>query len=152
MESATPIRNYREFVDAIKGLAEHLVTLVHGEQAFVPMVTYLFDGVVSSQPVGQGWFADDTATASLIHDLVVPQIGLVRPESVALTFCGVTEKRAMAEIHEAAMAVVIDRERHEIHEARLVRHDDRASLGAWRPWPANVAQGLLVTPIQEALR
>lgn len=151
-DPAIRLESYRDFVEALKGLAEHLTDLITGDKAFVPMVHYLADGgVPMSSPVEKGWFEDEH-TMELIENLVIPTALGVSASAVAWSFCGGIEDRAIEPAHEAAVLVVIDRERHEVHEARLVRHDNRASLGAWRPWPANQQAGRLVTPIQEALR
>lgn len=145
--------DFRIFADDCKGLVEHLVRLISGDRDIVPMVHYRdASGHVDGMPIDAAWFADG-AQDVLVNNLVVPFVQILRPESVAWTFTG---RRGWTDgffEHDVAATCVVDRERAEIWEARLVRHDDgRASLGAWRPWPVDEAGGRLLSPIQRALR
>lgn len=144
--------DFRIFADDCKGLVEHLVRLISGDRDIVPMVHYRdASGHVDGMPIDAAWFADG-AQDVLVNNLVVPFVQILRPESVAWTFTG---RRGWTDgffEHDVAATCVVDRERAEIWEARLVRHDGRASLGAWRPWPVDEAGGRLLSPIQRALR
>lgn len=145
--------DFGTFVEDCKGLVEHLVRLVTDDRDIVPMVHYRdASGHVDGQPIGAEWFTDAEARAILVDNLIVPYIQILRPESVAWTFTG---RRGWTDgfyEHDVAATCVIDAERAEVWEARLVRHDGRASLGAWRQWPVDEAGGRLLTPIQRSLR
>lgn len=145
--------DFRTFADDCKGLVEHLVRLVSGDRDIVPMVHYRdASGHVDGQPIDAAWFADAEARAVLVESLIVPYVEILRPESVAWTFTG---RRGWTDgfyEHDVAATCVVDAERAEVWEARLVRHDGRASLGAWRQWPVDQAAGRLLTPIQRSLR
>lgn len=145
--------DFRAFAEDCKRLVEHLVRLITDDRDIVPMVHYQdASGHVDGQPVEAAWFADDESRRILVQNLVIPYVEILRPESVAWTFTG---RRGWTDgfyDHDVAATCVVDRERAEVWEARLVRHDGRASLGAWRQWPVDQAGGLLLTPIQRSLR
>ena len=132
---------FRQMADDAKELVTMQVGQI-GDRALVPMVHAKLNRSVH----GFGAVDDDLATTAT---------GVVRlfgPDIVALTFHGQRGRLDGFFEHEVATVVVIDRERIEVWEARLVRHDGTASLGAWRPWPVDAAAGKLTTPIQEAMR
>lgn len=145
--------DFAVFVADCKGLVEHLVRLITDAEDIVPMVHYRdATGHVDGQPIDAAWFTDSGARDLLVQSLVVPFVEILRPESVAWTFTG---RRGWSDgffEHEVAATCVIDAERAEVWEARLVRHDGAASLGAWRQWPVDEAGGRLLSPIQLALR
>ncbi len=124
--------------------AKELVTMqvgTIGENDLVPMVHLR---TARGHCTGFGATDLQAAAQQIIRDW--------NPEVLALTFHGARGRRDGWWEHEVATVVVIDRERIEVHEARLVRHDSTASLGAWRLWPLDAAAGKLTTPIQEAMR
>lgn len=145
--------DFRAFAEDCKGLVEQLVRLVTDDRDIVPMVHYRdASGHVDGQPVDAAWFADAESRRLLVESLIVPYVQILRPESVAWTFTG---RRGWTDgffDHDVAATCVVDRERAEVWEARLVRHDGRASLGAWRQWPVDQAGGVLLSPIQRSLR
>jgi len=145
--------DFHTFVDDCKGLVEHLVRLIHGGQDIVPMIHYRdASGHVDGIPADPSWFSDAEAKQILVQNLVIPFVEILQPESVAWTFTG---RRGWTDgfyDHDVAATCVVDRERAEVWEARLVRHDGRASLGAWRQWPVDQAGGVLLSPIQRSLR
>lgn len=134
---------YREMVDDCKELVTMQVARA-GARALVPMVH------IDRHGGRRGFYAGDEPAA-----LATTVAQEFNPEVVALTFEGARGRADGFFEHDVAAVVVIDRERIEVWEARLVRHPDHApgaSLGAWRPWPLDAAAGKLTTPIQEALR
>lgn len=142
---------FREFADDVKGLATELVRLIHADRDIVPMVTFRRDGFTDSIGVDARYFTDEGRDYLLSH-AILPFIEVMRPQLIAWTFTGRRGTESGFWEHEVAATVVIDRERAEVWESRLVRHDNIATLGAWRPWPVEGATGLLVAPIQEVLR
>ena len=143
--------DYREFVDDLKGLATQLVTLIRGDKDIVPMVSFRHHGRTDGVGVDARYFTEEGRPYLLSHALL-PYIEVFRPEYVGWTFTGRRGTESGFWEHEVATVVAIERERTEVWEARLVRHDNIATLGAWRPWPVDAAIGPLVTPIQEVLR
>lgn len=141
--------DFATFVEDCKGLVETLVRGMSGGRDLPAMLHFRGRGHTEGVHVDQAWFATD---APAIENLVVPFIATLRPESVAWTFTGQRGRLDGFWDHHVACVVVVDRERAEVWEARLVRHDQHASLGAWRPWPVDESAGRLITPIQEALR
>lgn len=146
--------DYRTFVEDCKGLVEQIVSVISDGRDIVPMIHYRdASGHVDGMPVDAAWFADAESRHLLVQSLIVPFVEILRPESVAWTFTG---RRGWSDgffDHDVAATCVIDRERAEVWEARLVRHDDgTASIGAWRQWPVDQAGGVLLSPIQRALR
>lgn len=144
----TPVSTYEQFRADVIELATLLVhTAVVGDKDLVPMLHARFpSGATTGWPIQN---IDDRNVAARM------MAGLVReyePIVVALTFSAWTGARVVEPRHEAAVACVIDREVTEIHEARLVRHDGRASLGAWRKWALDEFTAPLITPIEEAMR
>ncbi len=133
---------FRQMADDAKELVTMQVGTI-GENDLVPLAHLVLpDG----RPVG---------CCVLFGDLSRDAIALIavyRPVVLALTFHGARGRLDGFFEHEVATVVVIDRERIEVWEARLVRHDSTASLGAWRPWPVDAAAGKLTTPIQAAMR
>lgn len=142
--------SFRAFVGDCQGLVAQLVGTIEGEQVFTPMAHFRRGEHTDGIAVDPRWFDGDMLT--FVRGVALPFIEVFRPESVAWTFCGRRGRLEGFFEHEVAGVVVIDRERAEAWEARLVRHDDRASLGAWRQWPVDQVTGRLITPIQEALR
>lgn len=132
--------NFRGFTDNLKGLMTSLVGGI-GDNDFLPMVH-----IVTGMGV-TGWMAGEHMAAFSVA-LVTEH----RPMLLGLTFHGQRGRLDGFFEHEVATVVAMDRERVEVWEARVVRHDGQASLGAWRPWPIDAAAGNLVTPIQEAMR
>ncbi len=131
---------FRQMADDAKELVTMQVCTI-GENDLVPMIHAAHDGEV------QGCWAGEDLAASAID-----VIRMARPDVLALTFHGARGRLDGFFEHEVATVVVIDRERIEVWEARLVRHDSTASLGAWRLWPLDAAAGKLTTPIQDAMR
>lgn len=127
-------------VDDAKGLVTLQVPGI-GDNCLVPMVH------AAIGPIRHGFDGTPHIGAAAIG-----VARLYAPSVIALTFHGQRGRLDGFFEHEVATVVVIDRERVEVHEARLVRHDGTASLGAWRMWPLDAAAGALVTPIQEAMR
>lgn len=140
---------YREFVEHMQGLTTHLVGQITGDRDIVPMVHMARGDGVGSTLFSGDWLEHRDL---FIQSLVLPLMEVVKPEFVAWTFTGRRGRADGEWEHETAVAVCIDRERHETWLARLVRHDNKASLGAWRPWPVNDQEGPMLTQIQEALR
>lgn len=142
---------FREFTDNVKGAATMQVSLIEGERDIAPLL-YLCDGEhVEGVHADAAWFAAEDRTL-LVQSLVLPYVEIMRPRFVAWTFTGRRGNEDGEWEHETAVAICIEREVHETWLARLVRHDNTASLGAWRSWPANQQEGRMLTPIQEALR
>lgn len=143
---------YREFTDDLKGLAVAMVRVIEGDHDIVPMLTFRnVSGVTDSIAVDAAYFTPEGHEWLLSHALL-PFVEVFHPRMMGWTFTG---RRGTAEgfwEHEVAVVVSIDRERAEVWEARLVRHDNAASLGAWRPWPVEGVTGRLVAPLQEVLR
>lgn len=142
---------FTEFVEHMKGATTAQVRSIVGENDIVPLIYLSRGGEVDAIHFHPGWLAPE-ARSELIENLVLPFVEVYRPEFVAWTFTG---RRGAADgewDHETAVALCIERERHETWLSRLVRHDNTASLGAWRSWPANDQEGRMLTPIQEALR
>lgn len=142
---------FREFVEHMKGATTAQVAYVTGARDIVPMAHFARDDMVQSVAIDAAWIAPESK-ALLIEQVILPFIDVMRPEFVAWTFTGRRGTEDGEFDHETAVALCIERERHETWLARLVRHDDRASLGAWRSWPPNEQDGLMLTPIQRALR
>lgn len=136
---------FRRMADDAKELVTMQVGHI-GERNIVPMV-HLTDAEGYSTGYGDRW--PDVESLAIGAQRI---IRVWRPEVVALTFHGQRGRLDGFFEHEVATVVVIDRERIEVWEARLVRHDGTASLGAWRPWPIDAAAGKLTTPIQDAMR
>lgn len=135
---------YREMVDDCKELIMVQVAWARGG-ALVPMVHIAL-------PNGE---CEAFAASEAPADIAVAVAQEFNPEVLAVTFEGARGRADGFFEHDVAAVVVIDRERIEVWEARLVRHPDQApgaSLGAWRPWPLDAAAGKLTTPIQEAMR
>lgn len=144
--------SYRQFTDDLKGLATELVRVIHGDKDIVPMVTFRSErGITDSVGVDHRYFTEEGQHYLLSHALL-PFIEVFRPQMIGWTFTGRRGTESGFWEHEIAAVVSIDRERAEVWEARLVRHDNTASLGAWRPWPVEGVTGRLVDPIQEVLR
>lgn len=143
---------YREMVDDCKELVTMQVA-AGGARTLVPMVHILIDGAGV-----HGWPAavrkDGGLRGPPLGEVAIAVAQEFNPEIVALTFEGARGHADGFFEHDVAAVVVIDRERIEVWEARLVRHPEApgASLGAWRPWPVDAAAGKLTTPIQEVLR
>lgn len=143
--------DFRQFTDDVKGLAAELVRLVRGDSDIVPMVTFRHGTMVESIGLDAAYFTDEGRDLLLSH-AILPFVDVFRPQMIAWSFTGRRGTESGFWEHEVACVVTIDRERAEVWEARLVRHDGEASLGAWRPWPVEGATGLLIQPVQEVLR
>lgn len=143
----TPVLSFDRFRGDVLDLATLLVsTSVVGDKDLVPMLHARFTtGATTGWPVRM---EDRNFAVGQMTALVIEY----RPALVGLTFSAWTGPRAIEPRKEAAIACLIDREVIEVHEARLVRHDGRASLGAWRKWVLDDFTAPLLTPIQEAMR
>lgn len=142
--------NFTEFTETVRGATTAQVGLITGERDIVPML-YLHNGEhTDGILVDPAWM--QTNRQMFVESFVIPYVELHRPQFVAWSFTGWRGPADGEWDHETAVALSIERERHETWLARLVRHDNRASLGAWRPWPANQQEGVLLSTIQEAMR
>jgi hypothetical protein len=144
--------NYREFADAVRGLASMLVSQIRDEKGILPMIHFNVDGRVHGVGLDPAFFDPGVDRMILLEHAILPYVEIMRPESVAWTFAAWNHGEGGMYEHEMVVACVIDRERAEVWQARLVRHDGVASHGAWRAWPEGEAIGPLINPIQEHLR
>lgn len=144
----TPVPSFDSFRSDVIELATLLVnTSITGDKDLVPMLHARFPtGATTGWPLTQ--FEDRNLTIAQMQIIV----GQYRPTVVGLTFSAWTGARTIEPRKEAAIACFVDREVIEVHEARLVRHDNRASLGAWRKWLLDDFTAPLLTPLQEAMR
>lgn len=135
--------SFREFVndtlDALEATAANarnrdLTPMVHLE---------LPDGRREIVAVDHRFFTEDGGVEQLVAGFVVPLIQQHDAIKVAWTFTS-----SFNESTRAVTAIVIDREVSEVWAAFL---DDR-SVGEWNNLGTNTTQGLLIEPVQEALR
>jgi hypothetical protein len=151
--------------DDLRGFSEHMVKLVRDEAGIMPALHLQLPWAEGPDPTAIP-SPEDTAPMTLPLDPMLFQdsgrellVGLVtqvvagyRPSEVGWTFLAWQHGSGRYE-HEAVVVVVVDAESAEVWQARLVRHDGIASLGAWRRWPARAAQSAhLIQPVQEQLR
>lgn len=136
----------------LRGFAEHMVTLIRDEGGMLPALHLQHPGLETpaTLPLDPTLFQD--SSRELLVDLVVHVVAGFKPSEVGWTFLAWHHGSGLYD-HEAVVVVVVDPEAVEVWQARLVRHDGGASLGAWRKWPIRAAHsGFLIQPVQEALR
>lgn len=126
-----PVLSFEKFRDDVLELATLLVTqVVEGEKDLLPMMHARF---YSGATTGWGlpMIEHRNAAVNYMRSLVREY----KPLLVGVTFSAWTGPRTAEPRKEAVVGAIIDREVIEVNEARLVRHDGIASIGAWRKWP-----------------
>lgn len=133
---------FREFTTGTREAVEHMLKTVM-PPAIIP--TLHVDAAGSGPHIlvlAPEWFVDDASRGRMI-DALLPTIRGLRAERVAWSFQSTDDD---------LIVLSIDRERHETWRAPLLTPDTRPLIGAWVLLPPNQQAGLLVTPIQKALR
>lgn len=144
----TAVGTYRDFVELLKDMLEHLHPL---GRPVTPMFHADVGDRLTTMLVDPTHFEESWPGADdrLIDGFIVPFVREHLPSMVGWTFTAHRWTRAIgADEYDLAMIVVIDRERHETWHAPVLSH----RLGGWISWPPNMQQGRLITTIQETLR
>lgn len=165
---------FREFADQVKHSYLELVRHTHDRDP-TPMVIFDTPGGVRMQGVDAAFFENEERRVELVERFVVPAIGEHGATKAAWAFAGAVTCCAEAMrsegrehnpaclvagwgpvVREGIVATVIDPEVHEVWFAETARRDDYEAgvwqVGEWEAWTTNEQAGLLLTPIQEALR
>jgi hypothetical protein len=134
---------FRDFVEETKDAVRELAGGTRGDRDITPMVH------LETEDTGRELIAVDAqffikpgGAEELIEGFVIPLIQERMATKIAWTFT------AVADDLRIVVAVVIDRERHETWLAPLFPE----GVGEWLGIGPNSTYGLLVGPIQEALR
>jgi hypothetical protein len=134
---------FRDFVEETKDAVRALAGGTRGDRDITPMVH--LETEASGRElvaVDAQFFAEPGGTEVLIEALVIPLIQERMATKVAWTFTTAADDLRMV------VAVIVDRERHETWLAPLFPE----GVGDWLGIGPNSTYGLLVGPIQEALR
>lgn len=142
-----PNSPFRAFVNHLQQITSLVVvkrSSAHGGKT-LPAFLHMQRGEHrESQPVGLP--GDAEGRALLVRTAVVPLVEVIGPELVGWTFESEMDDTPIA------VVVVIDRERTEASYAPLARVLGQTLIGDWQDWSPNTQAGVLVNPIQEALR
>lgn len=145
--------NFRQFVEQVKDAAQAGAQGLRGQRDLTPFLHLESTGSrVSVFPVDPLFFADEAAQGRLVV-ATLELIDSYNADKVGWTFTGIERDEAGDEA--ILTALVLDREVEECWTApiiRGVREDDIPVLGGWTLTGRNTGAGLLVNPIQEALR
>lgn len=145
---------FREFVEETKDAVAMLAGGVSGGRDITPMVHLETEVGRELVAVDPQFFEVDGGTEQLVGRFIVPMIQERMAMKVAWTFTSALRAKPQfdpppeAEPARMVTAVVIDGERTEAWLAPLF--DGR--VGEWLLLPPNNIHGLLVGPVQEALR
>jgi hypothetical protein len=134
---------FRDFVEETKDAVRELAGGTRGDRDITPMVHLETEEtgreLVAVDPL---FFTEPGGTEDLIEGFVIPLIQERMAIKVAWTFTTTADGLRMV------VAVAVDRERHETWLAPLFPE----GVGEWLGIGPNSTYGLLVGPIQEALR
>jgi hypothetical protein len=136
---------FRDFVEETKDAVRELAGGTRGDRDITPMVHLETEEtgreLVAVDPL---FFTEESGVENLVEGFLIPLIQERMAIKVAWTFTSATTTDNL----RMAVAVVIDRERHETWLAPLFPE----GIGEWLGIGPNSTYGLLVGPIQEALR
>jgi hypothetical protein len=142
---------YRDFVEEVKDAAEALVAGA-GSRPVTPMLHLKSHDGVYLVAVEPEFFTTVETRRRLVWQYVVPLLQERKADAVAWTFTALERYEPTETQRNVVCVTVIDRERYEVWLASILRAADRTFTAGWRAWAPNEQDGLLLTPIQEALR
>jgi hypothetical protein len=134
---------FRDFVEETKDAVRELAGGVRGDRDITPMVHLETEATGRELvAVDARFFTESGGTEDLIEGFVIPLVQERMATKVAWTFTTLADDLRMV------VAVAIDSERHETWLAPLFPE----GVGEWLGIGPNSTYGLLVGPVQEALR
>lgn len=146
---------FREFVTETLDAVRMLAGGVQGGRDITPMVHLETpDGRRELVAVDPLFFTEDDGVGELVDRFVVPLVREREATKVAWTFTATWGAQQLSPTLKVGSirivtAVIIDRE---VHETWLAPIFDGPRVGDWLNLGANSTDGLMVGPVQEALR
>ena len=135
---------FRDFADETKEAVAALTAGVRGERDITPMVHLHSQGGGREIVAVDARYFDEGRVQELVERFIVPLVQERMATQVAWTFTSSIEEST-----RIVTAVVIDREVNEVWAAYIGADN---SIGDWTNLGTNTTQGLLIEPVQEALR
>lgn len=135
---------FRDFTEETKEAVTALVAGVRGARDITPMVHLQSEDSGRELIAVDARYFNEGRVQELVEGFIVPVVQERMATQVAWTFTSAIEDST-----RIVTAVVIDREVNEVWAAHI---GDDNTIGEWTNLGTNTTQGLLIEPVQEALR